>query len=256
MAAVWRECQFWLIRYRRMWVSTLVLNVINPVLFLLAIGLGLGQLVDANPGAHLGGLSYLAFFAPGLLAASTMQSAVMDASRPVHVSVGQRGNYRLAAVTPMRPEEIFLGHLAYMALKITLSVVAFVAVMALFPDTRSSRLGWLVPCALLTGLAFAAPVAAWAVTVVRPAQFSTAFRLAVMPMYMLSGTFFDVGQLPEVARWAVAATPLYHGTELCRAVSTGSAAAGGVLLHAGCLVLLTVAGIFAAMRTYRRTLYR
>ena len=74
----------------------------------------------------------------------------------------------------------------------------------------------MLPAAVLTGLAFAIPAAAWGVTVTRSQQINKMFRFVIMPLYMFSGTFFAITQLPEWIRWLAYVLPLYHGVELCR----------------------------------------
>jgi len=71
-----REFRFWLTDYRRTWRGTIFSSALNPVLFLGAMGLGLGTLVNRHGAAHLGGVSYLTFLAPGLLAAAAMETGI------------------------------------------------------------------------------------------------------------------------------------------------------------------------------------
>jgi ABC-type polysaccharide/polyol phosphate export permease len=93
------------------------------------------------------------------------------------------------------------------------------------------------------------------VTVTRPSQLSAVFRFVVLPMYMFSGTFFPIEQLPGWLRPAAWATPLWHGVDLCRTVALGTATPAGVLVHTAYLSAMAVAGLFVARRSYRRTLH-
>jgi len=113
------------------------------------------------------------------------------------------------------------------------------------------------PAAVLTGLAFAAPVAAWAITVKQANSFAYVFRFGLMPLMLFSGTFFPLSQLPGWLRALAYATPLWHGVALCRAFSLGYAVDDplGMLGHAAYLAVLAAAGIWAGARTYRRRLY-
>jgi len=113
------------------------------------------------------------------------------------------------------------------------------------------------PAAVLTGLAFAAPVAAWAVTVKVETSFTYVFRFGLMPLMLFSGTFFPLSQLPAGLRALAYVTPLWHGVALCRAFSLGTAASDpvGMLGHVAYLAALAAAGIWAGARTYRRRLY-
>jgi ABC-type polysaccharide/polyol phosphate export permease len=147
------------------------------------------------------------------------------------------------------------GHLLFIAFRVLSSSAAFVAVMAVFGASD----GWwalaVLPAALLTGLAFAAPVAAWAVGVRFPRKINSVFRFAIMPLYLFSGTFFAAGQLPGWVRPIVEALPLWQGVELCRTLSLGTATAPSAGIHAGYLLVLTAGGILAARVTYRRRLH-
>ena len=108
---------------------------------------------------------------------------------------------------------------------------------------------------MLTGLAFAAPSAAIAVTVRRGATLNLIFRFVIFPLYMLSGTFFAVGELPTWLREFAYVTPLWQGVDLCRTLSLGTATTASTLVHVGYLGALTVAGTAAAGHQYRRQLH-
>jgi Nod factor-specific ABC transporter NodJ protein len=255
IARSWSAFWYWMTLYRRTWRGTIVISVANPLLFLLGIGAGLGNLVDTHAPSQLGGVSYVAFFAPGLLAASAMQTGFIEGAGRVALAAGWNGSYRTATSTPLEPEEIMGGHLLFIAFRVFTSSASFIAVMAVFGVSRGWWAAATLPAALLTGLAFAAPVAAWAVTVRSTAQLNTCFRFVIMPMYMFSGTFFAVAQLPQWVRPVAYALPLWHGVELCRSLSLGSETAAGAALHAGYLLVLTVGGVLAARITYRRRLH-
>jgi Nod factor-specific ABC transporter NodJ protein len=255
MGRAWPAFRYWLTVYGRTWRGTIVISVANPMLFLLGIGLGLGHLVDHGHAAALHGLSYSAFFAPGLLAASAMQTAYIEGGGRVTAAAGSAGSYQTAVTTPLEPGEILAGHLLFIAFRLLTSSAAFVAVMAVF----GIGAGWSVlaalPAALLTGLAFAAPAAAWAVGLRSIRKIQAGFRFVLMPMYMFSGTFFALDQLPPGVRLVASALPLSQGVALCRSLSLGTASAPGVAARAGYLLAFVVAGIAVARITYRRRLH-
>jgi lipooligosaccharide transport system permease protein len=245
---------YWLLRYRRIWRGTVVISAANPALFLIALGAGLGKLVDHHDSSYLHGHPYLAFLAPGLLAAAMMQTAYIESAGPVHTSARRGGNYRAALATPLTPADLLLGHLAFIAFRIATSALAFVAVAAAFGALPSGRLLEVWASAVLTGMAFGAPVAAWAVGVERPAVLNAGFRFVIMPMYMFAGTFFSAEQLPSVLHAVVVCTPLYQGVELCRTVSLGTATAMGTLGHVMYLAALLVAGTTVGRQRFTREL--
>jgi Nod factor-specific ABC transporter NodJ protein len=254
-ARTWSAYRYWMTVYRRTWRGTIVISVANPLLFLLGIGAGLGHLVDTHAPSQLGGVSYIAFFAPGLLAASSMQTGFIEGAGRVAMAAGWNGSYRAATTTPLEPADIMRGHLLFMAFRVLTSATSFVIVMAIFGVSQGWWAAATLPAAFLTGMAFAAPVAAWAVTVRSTARLNTVFRFVIMPMYMFSGTFFAVAQLPAFIRPVAYVLPLWHGVELCRSLSLGTETALGAAAHVGYLLVLTVAGILVARVTYRRRLH-
>jgi lipooligosaccharide transport system permease protein len=249
-----RQFQYWLTNYRRTWRGSIYTSFLSPVLYLGAMGLGLGKLVDAHGTARLGGVSYLAFLAPGLLAAAAMQGAIEESTYPVLGSVKWRRTYYAAAASPLRPADILHGHLLFTVMRLAMNSVIFVAVMAAFGAITSPWVLAAVPVAVLTGLAFAAPVEAWAITVTKDTSFALIFRFGMIPLFLFSGTFFPVTQLPVWIRPLAYATPLWHGVALCRSLSLGTATLGGALVHVGYLAALAGVGIAAGHRTYRRRL--
>jgi len=246
-----REFSYWLHRYRRTWRGTIVISVANPLLFLAAIGVGLGRLVDAAASPYLHGAPYLAFFAPGLLAASAMQTGFVESAGPVYQSARVRGNYRAAAITPLRPADIFLGHLLFIGFRLTLSSTAFVLVVIATRAVPIGRALPLIPAAVLTGLAFAAPLAAWAVGVSRPNRIQSLFRFVLLPLYMFSGTFFSPSQLPGWLHHIIVVTPLYQGIALCRGIALGGSGLTGYAVY---LAILAALGVAAGLHTYARNL--
>jgi lipooligosaccharide transport system permease protein len=252
---MWREFTYWLLLYKRTWRGTIVISVANPLLFLLGIGAGLGQLVDRHAPGQIAGVSYLAFFAPGMLAAAAMQTGFIESSGRVVTAAGFDGSYRAATTTPLRPSQIMGGHLLFIGFRLATSAAAFVVVMLAFRVTH----GWwalgALAGALLTGLAFAAPAAAWAVGLRQARHINSVFRFVIMPMYLFSGTFFTVTQLPHWLRPVAYLLPLYHGAQLCRTLSLGTATVAGSAVHAGVLLGLVVTGVAAARVTYRRRLH-
>jgi lipooligosaccharide transport system permease protein len=250
-----RQLRFWLTDYRRTWRGSIYSSLLNPLLYLGAMGLGLGKLIDAHRTASLGGVSYLVFLAPGLLAATGMQTAVGESTYPVFASVKWTKTYLAASASPLRPADVFRGHLLFVTLRLSMNCGIFIAVAAVLGAVQS---GWIVaalPVAVLTGLAFAAPIEAWSVTRSKDTSFSVIFRFVMIPMFLFSGVFFPVTGLPAWIRPVAYLTPLWHGAALCRALSLGTATLGGALVHVGYLALWAAAGVFAGHRTYLRRLY-
>jgi lipooligosaccharide transport system permease protein len=263
---VWHFLESQLLRYRRVWRGSIMSSLVSPLLFLAAMGVSLGRLVDHGPGAstfgHTGSghpVTYLLFVAPGLLAATAMQTGIGESTYPVLGSVKWEKTYNAAIVSPLSPATIFLGHQLFMLLRIAINTTCFFLVMLLFGAVRpEGPLGlgpvFAVLASWLLGLAFTAPIAGWAITQTRDSGFSIVFRFVMIPLFLFSGTFFPVTQLPALIRPLAYATPLWHGVDLCRGLALGTASAGAVLVHVLYLSAFVAAGVRLGFGTYRRKL--
>ncbi len=253
----WLALEYWLVAYRRNWKGSLLTSFLSPILFLAAMGLGLGSLVDAQVGSgqNLGGLGYLDFLAPGLLAGNAMLLAVNESTYPVMGGFKWYRTYLAMAASPLRDRDILWGHFAYMGFRIGLAGFVFLAVMAAF-GAVSSPLAVLAPVgATLCGLAFATPTAAFVATRVNADNFSTFTRFVIMPMFLFSGIFYPVSQLPVGLEQIAWLTPVWHGVRMCRALTTGDDLGWEMGGHAAYLVVLILVGALAAGRTFSRRLY-
>jgi lipooligosaccharide transport system permease protein len=250
----YRQLRFWLTWQRRTFRGTVVSALVGPLLYLTAMGLGLGSLVDKEHTLP-DGESFLVFVAPGLIAATAMQTAFGDATYPVLGSVKWVGNYWAAINTPQRPRDVMRGHALFILLRITMITGFFLAVMAAFGAVPSweGLLAW--PAAVLTGMAFALPIMAYSITLTNEPTLSNLFRFVMTPLFLFSGTFFPWRQLPSWAYPVAYATALWHGTELCRSLTLGTATWSSAAIHVGYLTVLAVAGLLIGQVTYRRRLY-
>jgi lipooligosaccharide transport system permease protein len=251
-----RSYEFFLLQYRRVWRTTLVTSLVNPTLYLAALGIGLGKLVNRGPGGGIGGGSYLHFVAPGLLAAAAMQIASTESSWPVMGSFRWTRTYYAMNATPLAAPDILAGQQLFVATRVVLSAAAYLVVIAAFGGVESPLAILAVPSALLVGLAFSAPIAALAGWAETESIFNALFRFVVMPMFLFSGTFYPVSRLPEVLQWVAYATPLWHGVELCRDLVLGQTHVLDDLGHAGYLLLWGLVGLGLAVRTHRERLLR
>ncbi len=250
-----RELRYWLTNYRRTWRGSVISSVLGPVLYLSAMGAGLGSLVNRHSSASLGGVTYLAFISPGLLAATAMQTSFGEGMYPVLGSVKWIQNYFAAAAGPLRPADVFRGHLMFVTLRLFMTCGIFLAVIAAFGAVRSPLAVLALPAAVLTGLAFAPGLMAWSVTRTTDVSFAVLMRFVMVPLFLFSGTFFPISQLPGWLQPVAYVTPLWHGVALCRSLALGHADLGSVAVHVGYLLVLALAGCAAAQRTYTKRLY-
>lgn len=249
-----RSAEFWFFRYRRVWRGTVVSSLLSPIMFLAAMGIGLGTLVNRQDPAGLEGLTYVQFLAPGLLAATAMQTAVFESTWPVMGAVRWTKTYHAMLATPLGVVDLFAGHLLFVTFRLVTTLAAFLAVSAAFGAVRSPWALLALPAAVLTGLAFATPVFAFSVTRENESGFASLYRFGIVPMFLFSGAFFPIEQLPAPAQWIAYLTPVWHGVDLCRDLMLGMPGAGAAALHVAYLAAWTVAGALLARPAYARRL--
>ena len=246
-----RSFEYWAYSYRRVWRGSVVTSIVGPILYLTALGVGLGKLVNRGPGV---GVPYLDFVAPGILAATAMQLATFESSYPVMAAIRWTRQFHAMLATPLRSRDLLIGHQLYVAARLAVVSAIYLAVLAGFGALHSpyAILAW--PAAVLVGLAHSAPVSAFSAWLQREEGFNGLFRFVVMPMFLFSGTFFPVTRLPHGAREIAYATPLWNGVDLMRHLTLGTASLWPSLAHVAYLLLWVAGGLTLAARTYRRRL--
>lgn len=208
--------------YRRAFRGSLFSSFVNPALFLTAMGLGLGGIVNARSPGAFGGVSYIQFLAPGLLAGSAMQQGIFEGSFPVMRGLVWNRTFHAMHATPIGPQAVAVGTLLWIGFRLALVSVVFVAVAWLFGAIASPLALLGIPAAVLTGLAFAAGMGAYMATQRTPDKFSAIFRWVITPLFLFSGTFFPIDGLPPLLKPIAWLSPLWHGVELTRAASLGT----------------------------------
>ena len=258
LAGIGRVFEARLLGYRRTFRSSIFNSFLTPVMFLTAMGLGLGTYVDQSGTGALGELSYLAFLAPGLLAATAMQTAAFEATFPIIGGLVWNRVFHAMFATPVRASDIALGNLAWIAFRTLLVSSVFTVIIVAFGAAASPLIILAIPVAVMTGMAFAGPIAAFAATQRTMEKFNAVFRFGITPLFLFSGTFFPVESLPLFLQPVAWVTPLYHGVALSRGLSLGTAVEEPLvmLLHALVLVAFAAVGAWAATRTVERKLVR
>ena len=242
--------------YRKTWTSHVLLAFVQPLLYLLGIGVGVGALIDVNTDstAALGGISYFAFIAPALLATTAMISSGQASLWQVLDGFFWGNRYRAMAATPLTPGDIASGLALWHATRASVGVTGVAAVLVLFDETRSWGLLVAIPAAVLTGLAFALPISAWSSTRYGGGSFPTIIRFGLLPMFLFGGAFFPISQLPGWLQPVAWVTPLWHGIELCRGAVVSGADVGSAAVHLAVLVAYASAGWAACRVTFGRRL--
>lgn len=243
-----------LLVYRRTWRGSLFFTFLQPFLFLTAMGLGLGTLLNNRDTAQLGGVPYISFLAPGLLAAACMQTAIFECSWPILSKIRWGRNYEAMLATPLDVDDLLVGELGWMAVRLATVSGAFLVIVAAFGLASSPLTMLALPAAILTGLAFAAAMIAYTATARNDSGFNVVFRFVMTPLFLFSGVFFPVEQLPDAVQWIAQATPLYHGADLVRGLTLGDIGPVEGAVHVGYLAAFFVVAAAIARWTLHRRL--
>jgi lipooligosaccharide transport system permease protein len=252
---VQRGSPWWVVEYnlvvaRSFWRSILIVGFANPLLYVLALGVGLGSVVDHN--GHQLGVKYLVFVAPAFLTATALQIAAQESAFPVMAGFKWLRTYHGMAATPLSPEQICEGLLISVAIRVFANSALYLAIMAAFGGTERWAVVLAVPVATLTATAFSSWVLALGATIESEGNaFNLLFRFVVTPMFLFSGTFYPIDQLPRWGQYLAYVSPLWHGTELARGAAIGGLSGLSALGHIGYLLLWLVPGALVARRQFR-----
>jgi lipooligosaccharide transport system permease protein len=247
----WRVWQRNFRVYRKTWKISFVPPLLEPLLYLAAFGVGLGVLVGRVP-FRGGEIGYLRFIAPGLLAVNIMQNAFFETTYASFVRMYYQKTFDAMLATPLTLAEVILGEMAWAATKALLATTLMLAVIAPFGLVAWPAGILILPLAILGGLAFAAAGMLFTAVVPSIETFNLPVFLFITPMFLFSGTFFPVANLPEWARLLALALPLTHLVALTRAATVGFTEPA---LWGHCLYLLVFAGLglpWAVSRMRRR----
>ena len=200
-------------------VQTIVSGFFEPVFYLLSMGIGMGALIGAVEyrGAEI---DYAAYIAPALLATSAMNGAFFESTMNVFYRMRYAHLYDAMLATKLGPLDVAVGEIGLPMMRSAIYSVCFLIVMQLGGLIGSPTALLAVPAALLIGLAFAA--FGFAITTfMKTWQQLDLVSFALLPMFLLSATFFPITVYPEPLQWLIQAFPLYHGVELLRQLTTG-----------------------------------
>jgi lipooligosaccharide transport system permease protein len=249
-ARPWAMVERNLVIYRHTWPVVLA-EISEPLLYLLAFGLGVGALVGHVPG--LGdGVRYPEFVAPALLATAAMNAAMNETTFTLYGKLTTDRTYESILTTPMSVRAVALGEVCWALLRGTVVSTAFLAVVAALGLVHTPAALLVVPSALLIGFAFAS-TGLLVVTFVRDWQDFQLIQLVMLPMFLFATTFFPLSVYPRPIQVLVRVLPLYHGIELTRGTFLG---AGGrhLIVAAAYLAAMGVTAFAVAVRRLERTL--
>jgi lipooligosaccharide transport system permease protein len=236
------------------WGIILFEAIINPTLYLISIGIGVGSLIDANNGVN--GVSYLTFLAPALLASAAIQGSTDEVIFPVMEGFKWNRTFFGMRSTTLTAQQISLGvFLAAMARAI-LSIVIYWIVLYLFGALESGTAWLAMPAALLAGAAMGAVMLAMAAKIENENYFFTLVgRFIMIPMFLFSGTFYPLTQMPIFLQFFGWISPLWHASELGRYLTYDYPLSGLQLsIHVVVLTAMVVIGLFLSARIFAKRL--
>ncbi|HVX09436.1 ABC transporter permease [Humibacter sp.] len=247
------------LRVMRSYVSTVLIGAVGtPLLYLFAMGVGLGALVSANLGPHaVDGVSYLQFVAPALLCTAAVTVASEEFTYPVLLGFKWNPTFLGISSSPITPGQIIDGMVISAVVRLLASSVLYWLFMMLFGATPAGTAFLGVFVATLVGLAFGTPIMAYVATIqTDTGQIAMLMRFVLLPLTLFSGTFFPLATMPIYLQWIGWLSPIWHGTQLARIVSYGAhEPLWLVVVHVVYLFALFVPGWLVARRIARRRLY-
>lgn len=234
-----------LLVHRHEWTAV-AFGVLEPVLYLLSIGVGVGRMVG-----HIGGLgrpevSYAEYVGPALMAMAAMNGAVNSTTQAIFVKLRYENTYRIMLATPLLPRDIAIGEVTTALLRGAVESVGFLAVMALFGMVHSAWALLALPGALLVGFSFAA-MGLVAATYVRDWQDFQTVQLVLLPMFLFATTFYPLQVYPGPIQALVRCLPLYHSIDLLRGSVLGEVGPN-LLIPAGYLLAVGIAALYIGIR--------
>jgi lipooligosaccharide transport system permease protein len=234
--------------YRHAW--TIVLSsVIEPLLYLLSIGIGVGALVGTVPGVDV---KYTVFVGPGLLATAAMNSAMNLTSFGVFSRIKEERTYDAVLPTPVSVTDIAFGEVAWALLNGLVSSSIFLAMLAVLGYVITPWALLAIPGSVLIGFAFAS-IGLAVTTYLRDFSDFQLIQLVMLPMFLFATTFYPVTTYPAPVRPLIEALPLYQSIELVREPALGHLG-GGMLIAAAYLLVLGVAALWLATRRMAKAL--
>ncbi len=244
-ARSWRIVERNFLVYKRGWFI-FVSGMLEPILYLLSIGVGVGGLVGDFTLADGRQVDYVAFVAPAMLASSAMNGALFDSTFNIFFRMKYAKLYDAMLATPIRPTDVARGEITWALLRGAVYSAVFIVVMLCLGLVSSWWMLLALPATMVIGFAFAG--AGMALTTwMKSWQDFEYIQLSITPMFLFSATFYPLSTYPDTLEAIVRWTPLYQGVVLCREMALGSMGWDAVIA-VGYLTAMGVAGLLVAGR--------
>ena len=244
-----------LINMKKFGFIIVMYSVANPLLYLLAIGAGVGTLINRSSGG-IDGVPYLVFLAPALLANAAIQGSMDETVFPTLGGFLWNKTFYGMNATPLGGREIALGVYWAALVRNIFTVLCYYLVMMFFGDLKAPHAWLAIPAGILAGAAFGAVMLAFAGNVTNEDHFFTFVgRFVIQPMFFLSGTFFPLDSIPIYLRWIGWISPLWHATDLGRYLTyRHNISLTLVWVHVAYLVLMIIIGLTLAFKAFSKRL--
>lgn len=244
--AVWRRNAA---MYRRTWWLNILPNFFEPVLYLAAIGIGVGGYIS-----QMGGMSYLQFLAPGLLCVAAMNGASFEVTYNIFVRLTFEKSYDAMLTTPIEPDDVLVGEVLWAITRSCIYGGCFFVVIALWGLVPRPAALLALPLIPLTGLLFAALGVAFTLRIPNIDLFSFYFTLFLTPLFLFSNIFFPLKErLSGAWLWVAEVLPLLHPVRMVRAAFAGEVSLV-LLWDFGYILVLSLLLLAWARRSIRRRL--
>ena len=240
------------------WIWLIIgISIANPVLYLVSIGLGVGSYIDKNTGGMgVDGVSYITFLAPALLATAAIQGAIDESVFPTLEGFKWNKIFFSMNSTPLSGNHIAMGVFFNSLIRVIFTAVMYWVVMLAFGVLESPRSWLAIFTAVMAGAAFGAMMQALAGLLENENIFFTVLnRFVIMPLFLFSGTFYPLTNMPIYLQWIGWISPLWHATELGRWLTYGHEISTQMLyVHFVFLNSLLLIGVIASRRIFTRRL--
>jgi lipooligosaccharide transport system permease protein len=251
-----RQSEYWVTVYKRTWKGSAISSFVMPLFYVGAMGVLLGGFIDQSGRSELeGASSYLAFIAPGLVAAHAMQTATSEVMWPVMGMIKWNRAYYGMIATPLSVADVVTAHFAFVVFRVATSCGVFLLILSLFGlfDSVAGVLAAFV-VQLLIGLAFATPIYGFSAGLPNEAGFAVVYRVVIVPLFLFSGAFFPISNLSAPLEWLARITPLWHGVDLTRMLTVSTMDWPLAAVHVAYLAVLAAVGWWWSVRRLTKRL--
>jgi lipooligosaccharide transport system permease protein len=208
--------------YTKLYKSSMVLNFVEPVLYLIALGIGLGAFVK-----EINGIPYINFIAPGIIASSAMFAATFECTYGTYVRMTYQKTFDAILATPVNIDDLIAGELLWGATKSLIYGTIITIVISIFGLVDSAWIVLAIPFLFISGVIFAEISVMFVSIVPGIDSFNYFYTLFMTPMFLFSGIFFPLEGLPPIISKIAFFTPLYHLVNICRNFSAGKLTIAG-----------------------------